>query len=449
MIAKFGNLAKDNGLINHLFRNNTVYYRRSLNEIRRINENTDEPNKVADKLLARSLSWAMETEYGQRFGLALQDWPILSKSDLLAAPSKFRRRSQISVPAATGGSSGRPLRLWRSLECIAAEQAIVDTLLGNDTPPMLEQRVAILRADYVKDPADLTPPFGVWRNRGRWLNLSNAHLTRANLPWFVEAISSFRPDILWVYPTALSNFLRLADEAGAKLSIPTVLSSSEMMSESLFRFTEQSLQARVIDRYGQGERVCSAHCNSAGEYRFDRAYGHTELLPEPHDDGNDTPMSVRIIATGYWNSAFPLVRYDTGDRAIVPDSSDVDSLNLIAMGHRPFLGITGRADDYIVGRDGERITGMNHIPRELRAVLRIQIVQKSKTRVRIMVLSKGQLTKRDRRMLEHNARELLPPYMDLSIESTDELLSLPNGKTPFIMRRLDEDNDEPAEPRVR
>jgi phenylacetate-CoA ligase len=359
----------------------------------------------------------------------------MTKTDLLASPADFRRRWQLAIPASTGGSTGRPLRLWRSLECIAAEQAILDSLLGSDAAPMLEQRVAVLRADYVKDPADSTPPFGVYRNRGRWLILSNAHLTRTNLPWFLDALSSFRPDLLWVYPTALSNFLRLADEAKARLSVPTVLSSSEMMSEALFAYTRDVLQARVIDRYGHGERVCSAHCDSIREYRFDRAYGHVELIREPHDGGDTTPLTARIIATGYWNSALPLVRYETGDRAILAGPSDENSLKRIANGVQPFLGIIGRTDDYIIGRDAERITGMNHIPRELDGVLRIQIVQDSTSRIRILVLPKGELTNSDKRTLEKNARELLPPYMELHIEPSGELLSLPNGKTPFIIRK--------------
>jgi phenylacetate-CoA ligase len=391
--------------------------------------------ETAEWLLERALSWASKTTYGQRFGSSLNDWPVLTKSDLLASPAEFKRRWRLAIPAATGGSTGRPLRLWRSLECIAAEQAAVDSLFGDEARPMLQQRVAVLRADYVKDPADSSPPFGIYRNKGRWLILSNAHLTGANFRWFVDAISSFKPDILWVYPTALSNLLRLAERAGVNLSVPTVLSSSEMMGEALFVYARETLQARVIDLYGQGERVCSAHCNSSREYRFNRAYGHVELIPEPRDLSAGTPITARIVATGYWNSAFPLVRYDTGDRAILPASCASGSLERIEQGLQPFLGIIGRADDYIVGRDAERITGMNHIPRELDDVLQIQIVQDSTTRVRILVLSKDDLTIADRRQLEQNARELLPPYMELHIEATDRLLALPNGKSPFIIRR--------------
>jgi len=264
----------------------------------------------------------------------------------------------------------------------------------------------------------------------------------------VDTLSSFRPDILWVYPTALSNFLLLMQDAKISLSVPTVFSSSEMMSESLFHHATQSLQARVIDRYGHNERVCSAHCDSSREYRFDRAYGYIELLPDPQAGAPHAPMTVRIIGTGFWNSAFPLVRYDTGDRAIVPDSGDKDSLLRIAKGEQPFYGVIGRADDYIIGRDGARITGMNHVPVELDAVLQIQIIQESEQRIRLLALAKGDLTARDHNKLEENIRKLLPTYMELEIEAVREFVSLANGKTPFIIRKVKDYADAPSRPRT-
>lgn len=299
---------------------------------------------------------------------------------------------------------------------------------------MLEKKVAVLRADYVKDPADPNPPFGVWRNKGRRLVLSSVHLNPATLPWFVDTLKAFEPEVLWVYPSALSQLLRLMEKTGASLSVPAVLSSSEMMSRNLFDHAGEALQSRVIDHYGQGERVCIAYSDFHGEYRFDPAYGRVELVPQPPVTAG-APATARIIATGYWNSAFPLVRYDTGDSIVLPGSGDGPELDAIAQGRRTFPEIIGRADDYLAGRNGERITGINHIPRDLDAVLRIQIVQESQTLVRALVLPDGELTGRDRDTIERNARALLPPYMALEIEAVEDLITLPNGKTPFIVRR--------------
>ena len=439
MVLDLVTIAKVSSITDDMVRYNPLYYNRVSGIIRKLSESPQVQESTIPYLLDRALSRARKTQYGKKFTHNLADWPVLLKPEVLADPLKFKRPNHLSIPATTGGSTGQPLRISRSLECVAAEQAFIDSFLSDQGRPLLRRKVAVLRADYVKDPADQRPPFGVWRNRRRKLILSNAHLTRANASWFLETLSIFQPDILWVYPTALLNLLRFAEETGFTISIPTILSSSEVLSQSLFKYAQQYFQANVIDYYGQAERVCIARSHGSRGYRFEPAYGHVELILDPPDVCSDRLCTARIIATGYWNSAFPLVRYDTGDRAIVPSSSDTRMLESIAQGKESFLGIVGRSDDYVIGRDEQRITGMNHIPRGLDKVFRVQIVQDSASHIQICVLSPEKLTDRDRRTLEKNARELLPPYMNLNIMRVDKLMSLTNGKTPFIVRRVAEE----------
>ena len=146
---------------------------------------------------------------------------------------------------------------------------------------------------------------------------------------------------------------------------------------------------------------------------------------------------IRIISTGYWNSAFPLVRYDTGDRALLPPETNESDLVAIAAGERPFLGILGRSDDFLLGYDGARLAGMNHLPRGLSEVLQIQIVQNTIEDVCILARCKGSLRSDDHRILIKNAREILPSYMRIEVRAVDKLLVADNGKTPFIVRPTD------------
>jgi hypothetical protein len=105
----------------------------------------------------------------------------------------------------------------------------------------------------------------------------------------------------------------------------------------------------VIDCYGQGERTCLAVGVNPGEYKFLLAYGHVELMIQPIDADESDVRKARIVGAGYWNPAMPLVRYDTGDSALVPvDTSEADLLEIAA--GRPngvlSLGITVRASRF-------------------------------------------------------------------------------------------------------
>ena len=145
-------------------------------------------------------------------------------------------------------------------------------------------------------------------------------------------------------------------------------------------------------------------------------------------------MTAGIVATGHWNSALPLVRYRTGDVAVLPPGTSKDDARAIAKGDSPFLGILGRSDDYITGADNVRYLGLNHVPWNLEDVNQVQIIQVSAASIRILVRARGELTPRDHNQILNNAREILPSDVDIEVVQTTELQRAANGKTPFIIR---------------
>jgi len=428
--------AKSGRFLNYAARRNPLFY----NPVARLIADTPAPIKLAksantDRLIARTLRWARQTVYGRSYGHDLSGWPLLSKQQVQTHPDHFRRYLSVGVPASTGGSSGTPLKLWRSLQCIAAEQAFLDSLIAPSFDSLLKTRVAVLRADYVKDPRDKEPPYGQWNYGKRWLVLSSSHLSENTIGWYLETLKKFSPSVLWVYPSALGLLLGLMDKRALGLQVPIVLSSSEIMSSSLFHYAGDQLGTRVIDYYWQGERSCFASTDTTGCYWFHCLYGTVELLPVAEASKIPGVMTAKIVATGHWNSSFPLVRYDTGDLAILPTGSSPEDVLAIARGEQPFLGILGRSSDYVVGRDGKRFTGMNHIPRDTAEVLQVQIIQDGFGSIRIAVRCRNELTGSDRERLLQNAREILPEEMIVEVVQETELERAQNGKTPFIIRQ--------------
>ena len=105
--------------------------------------------RLNSSLATQTLHAARKTVYGRNYGTALEEWPVLTKTTLHAHPGHFTNRSAWSrIPASTGGTTGTPLSLWRSLECIAAEQAFIDSLLNRYGFSMHGSKVAVLRAGY-------------------------------------------------------------------------------------------------------------------------------------------------------------------------------------------------------------------------------------------------------------------------------------------------------------
>jgi phenylacetate-CoA ligase len=354
----------------------------------------------------------------------------------------------ISVPAATGGTTGTPLRLTRSLRGVAAEQAFIDSLLGPGRS-FRTDKAAMLRAFAVKDRADDEPPFGRITQGGRCLMLSSYHLSQKNARWYARELEKFRPDILFAYPSMLARLLNLLENEPTRPAIPLILCSSETMPYGLRAEAESRLSARLIDFYGLAERVCFAWSRNGGDYYFSPAYGRTELLASDADPMTPGSVAARIVATGFWNDSMPLMRYDTGDLAILPAGLTPREVTEIELGVRPFRGILGRQDETILLPDGTVVYGLNQIPKGIEHASQVQIVQTEPLAVALLVVPKSAYTAADSAALLKNARMRFPPQAALRVELVDRLMQTAAGKTPFVIRHASMAQAlQPATPKI-
>jgi phenylacetate-CoA ligase len=391
---------------------------------------------LAAALTARALGHARQTAHGRGRSADLADWPILTKDAVRDRPDDFVLPGMMRIPAGTGGTTGIPLRLWRSAENVAAEQAFLDHVLPPHGRTMGGGRLAILRGDVIKPVADRTPPFGVHTHWGRRLVLSSPHLAPDTVGWYARTLQEFRPDVVVTYPNLALNLLQFLRARGLSLHLPLVMSSSETLTPEVRREIAQGFGAEVIDYYGQSERVSLAFARSADSFHFVPAYGRVELVLSPDDPVDELGRAVRIIGTGYWNGVMPLVRYETGDRAIVPAHADAALLEEISLGLAPFPGIAGRIEEYVLSPAGTRICALSTLPRELPGLLQIQIVQEALDALTIRVRAQPGFGEEGRGRLLANARLRIPPQMRIDLVEVDEVERTPQGKAPLVIRRL-------------
>ncbi len=389
------------------------------------------------ELLQRTLDWAARTPYGIELGRKAGDdiaqWPILEKSRLKAAPSQFHRPGRRpAVSATTGGTTGSPLALRRSLISLNAERYFLDSLLRPYGVSFTGSRMAVLRGDSVKDPSITEPPFGRYDHSGRHLVLSSQHLQATTIEWFRDELFKFSPSFLWAHPATLSSLVRLIDRAGLELSIPLIVTSSEMLSPKEAEMAAGLLDAKMVDYYGQAERVSLAANHDGTGYRFVPLYGTVEL--QPAGEAADGLAVAEVVATGHWNSTMPLVRYLVGDTIAYRSSGSPHQLERIATGEEPFERVQGRTGDFLVSPSGGVLVGISHLARGLTGVVRMQVRQESPTDVRILVIADGEFTADDRAALDENCKSRLPSSMTVSIEQVDELPRTAAGKTPFVVR---------------
>ena len=101
---------------------------------------------------------------------------------------------------------------------------------------------------------------------------------------------------------------------------------------------------------------------------------------------------------------------------------------------RRSAGILGRRSEFIVGPDGSRISGLNHLPRDVKNLVRMQVYQPSPDQVEIRLRPGSGFSEQSMRQLQDNVDAMIPPSIKVNIRDDAEFAKAPNGKTPFVIR---------------
>jgi len=434
VLSRYDGRLKATRSISDAVRYNPLYYGPARTAIARFAEvDFEARGMLADRLFRAVARQARQTGYGRGRPEDPSCWPVLQKAEIRDHPENFFRRTLIRVPATTGGTTGTPLRLARSLRGVAAEQAFIDSLIEEDGLSFRTAKVAVMRAFTIKDRADEEPPFGFRTQGGRCLMLSSYHLSGKTAAWYASELERFEPDVLFAYPSMLARLLNSLADGSSALRVPISLCSSEMIPDGLRADAARVLSTRIVDYYGLAERVCFAWSKDGERFYFSPAYGRTELLPSPVDPDIPGAAAARIVATGFWNDAMPLVRYETGDLAIIPANASQRDIREIELGLKPFLGILGRQDDAVRLPDGTVVFGLNQIAKVAENASQVQFVQLEPLKVALYVVPKPEYGADDSEALLKAARARFPANVEVSLSAVGKLRQTAAGKTPFVI----------------
>lgn len=440
-VASIAGFLKKQVLGQSLIRRNPFYYDRAKELLDTAPSQDLAARREWSRLqVARTLELARNTEYGRslRAGDELSEWPLLEKENLRHGLKAFTTgREWLSAPATTGGTSGVPLKVLRSLEAIVFEQASIDNVIQGLGVDARTVRTAVLRGDNPKDIVVSPNPESDIIAGGRILSMSANAVTHTSAEHIANTLEKFGPQLLCAYPSALETLSRYLRDSNRRLHIPCILTSSEVVRRDAWLLNEEMLGGKLADYYGQAERVAYAFAYAPREYRFQYRYSRVEFIPY---DGpalaRDSEHSIyEIVGTTFWNALLPVVRYRTGDLIRVPASWGEAELEELALGLRSFEGVLGRQQEVVLCPNAVRVTGLGMVPNDVRNVLRMQLVQEDFESARIFVLPTASFNTDDAEVLMANARARIPEHVNVTVEIAKRLEHTPRGKTPLVVHR--------------
>lgn len=344
--------------------------------------------------------------------------PLLTREDLARAPEDFAvYPTRLMWPASSSGTSGQPIKVYRTPGSSAYELASLQRQWGWFGLPRDARRVVLRGSDFVADQPGAVTKEIVGNHQ---LNVSSFHLTPAHLPEILATIRAFQPHAVEGWPSSIALLAAQIRDAGEKLPVQALITSSEVMSPGQVDLMRAVFDGPVVDHYGQTERVALAGTCEAGSYHVFPDYGIVELLPV-----EGRPDSHEIVGTALHNWGYPLLRYRTGDE-VGPIPTEPCPCGRAF----PRLGvIDGRVEDSFVAADGRIIPLPSTVVDDLTGLLEAQIVQLCRGHFEIrMVPGAGYDADAERERALRNVERLIGPGQVVTFRICSSIPRSKSGK---------------------
>ena len=361
----------------------------------------------------------------------IEKLPILTKKDILEAGEKILSSKYPKFTNSighTGGTTGTPLRIHRNFSSIETEHAFVRRQ-WDWAGLSFKDRTAFLSARRIISPEQETGKLYAYDPFMKELILSNYHLCPTNVRQFAEAIVKYKVSSIAGYPSSIFYFAQVCEDLGCQIKLKAVLTSSETLMDYMRSTIAKVFDCKVFDFYGSAERVCYIFTCEHGNYHILPEYGLTELIPQ----SDQTAGTYKIIGTGFWNWATPLIRYDTGDVVELSDNSCACGRNF-----QTVKRINGRTGTFIQTPSGKKYapTLMSRVSRMSHNIVQVQIIQDRLDHILVTYIPNSKFTQDDLKEFQKNMRDYLPSELSIEFRKTDSVIKTESGKTNLIVSQL-------------
>lgn len=388
-------------------------------------------------MLADALETASSTEfYGRIFQEQGKTWkdylepdlfeslPIIRKSDISRNSEAFRPRKSVASDSAiqTSGTTGATFSFPVSRN-VEPEQWAVWWRYRSWHGIEHGDRCALFASAPVIRGALRGRPYRVNWTANEY-RFSIFHINEGTAAAYVHALNEIRPDWIHGNPTAISLLSSIAAKQGLSLNHhPRCVTVG---SENLLGWQKAAIReffgCDAIQHYGLAEAVANISQCELGALHTDEDYSFVEYVDI---DGSGV---YSIVGTGFGNSAFALLRYDTGDLATLSGAR-------CACGRpgRVVDSIDGRLTDYVVLPDGSRVASLAAPFHASSNLIGAQIYQGSDGSLTVRYIPGPGWSDEHKSRLEAALRLRVGAEIGISFSEVAELGKTPRGKMKLVV----------------
>lgn len=343
----------------------------------------------------------------------LEKIPILTKKIIRENFEKLQSGDLKKLKAKivnTGGSTGEPLKLYKSKENHIKEAAFIDYYLEKMGVNINKKRKITIRGAIPKE--------GIAEKCGNELIMSSYLINKNNIRFYIEEIEKFNPEFIHVYPSSIYLISKYINELKLQINVPNlkvILSSSEIFNKKQKTLVEEVFKCKILDLYGNTENSVQA-ISVTGDigYKFNPYYSYVEII------------NNEIVATAFNDLSMPLIRYATGD-----EIEKVDNNNFI---------IKGRKQDYIVGKNDKKYPVVGIIFGQhfscFENIDNFQIYQNEKGKIELKIEKNSEISQEKEKEIIDNLKRATQNSLEVKINYVEKIERTRVGKYKFLIQNI-------------
>jgi phenylacetate-CoA ligase len=371
--------------------------------------------------LQRLLDHATQTTafYGSYGGAGIDAFPIVDKATYKRDYGSFQ--STVFAGAQlhkrkTSGSTGTPFSVVQ--DPVKRRRAIAETIYFNEVAGRRPgDRMMWLYA------ARLAPMSRKMRVTQNIIPIDHVGMDDGDRERIVRTLRERRVLTILTISSTLWSLTRFIERRGyqpADIGVRCIIQSGERLEPHIKRRIEMAFGCPVVNRYANEENGILA-CGRPGEdlLYLNRATYRFEFLKPDSDEPQAAGKPARVVITDLYNLAMPMIRYDTGDLAIVADHGRSEAVALSSVEGRALDAVYDTAAGRVPAPTVSGIMAMRFI-----GIEQYQLVQ-SGARDYLLRVVPGE-THHAESEFAAAMRELLGADASIAVEFVE---SIPRGRT--------------------
>jgi phenylacetate-CoA ligase len=318
----------------------------------------------------------------------------------------------------TSGSTGTPFTIGQDenkRKRVLAEIIYFGELCGY----CLGDRNAYLR---VWTESNKKSKFGAWKQNLVMIDISK--LDRINLE-NIRTILKRDKNLKCIlgYATSLdiiSKYLLEMNDSPDMFGIEVVISGAEVLNEVTRNNLKKVFNCNVVSRYSNQENgILAQELIDSNFFIINNASYYIEFLKLDSDNYAEIGEQSRMVVTDLFNYAMPMIRYDTGDLAVVEENEKYDKV---------IKSIEGRKVDFIYSTEGKRLSPhvITNNMWNFNKIKQYQLIQEDKSTYVLKLNCSGEIYKDDE--IIGTLKRTIGEDANISIKHVEGIPFLKSGK---------------------